>query len=159
MKSIKKIALLAIVLGCVFVLGQYHIVRDGHGLSLVKKEKFGFNQTWVDTRDWTIMDYARNPSISKEKMTDTWTRWKESADDHLQSLTDLFDEALNRDSLSSSQSKMQVNKLKDDAQKQLKSLRKKLEDKEIDFKVFEQEYEKVRSWTTKRIADLEATNN
>lgn len=49
----------------VFYAGSYRFIRADEALYRVPKEAFGFDQTYVDTREWGPREFAENPRIAR----------------------------------------------------------------------------------------------
>ena len=49
----------------VYYAGSYRFIRAEEALYRVPKDAFGFEQTYVDTRDWGPREFAQNPKIAR----------------------------------------------------------------------------------------------
>ncbi|MCB1043218.1 MAG: hypothetical protein KDC35_09775 [Acidobacteria bacterium] len=148
----KFIALTVLLLAIAVFFGNYHVVRDKQGLQLVKKSEFGFKETWLDTRDWSPLDYIKHADVSKELAKKHWSDLKRQFESGWDTVTKKFEDVANdipEDSLV---------KLQNQAQHKFDELKQRWERQEIDRATLERDLEKVKDWVDERIAELESLN-
>ncbi|MEZ6183802.1 MAG: hypothetical protein R3F62_02205 [Planctomycetota bacterium] len=59
-------AALLLVGAAVLYLGNTRFIRDEKAVYRVPKASFGFEQTYVDVRQWGPREYAQNPEIAAQ---------------------------------------------------------------------------------------------
>lgn len=60
----KKIILGFLLASVIFALLSYHLIITDKGIELERKEELGFQYTYINTKGWSVDDYARNPEIA-----------------------------------------------------------------------------------------------
>jgi hypothetical protein len=60
----KKIILGFLLASGLFALLSYRLIITDKGIELERKEELGFQHTYINTKGWSIDDYARNPEIA-----------------------------------------------------------------------------------------------
>src|SRR5690606_39050212 len=64
MKTLFRLIILVLLLaGWAFLAAALHVVRTPSTLTIVTKERFGFADTYVDTRTWTIAEVESHPAV------------------------------------------------------------------------------------------------
>lgn len=65
----------------VWFFGTTTFVKTDKETFRMKKPSFGLSQTYVDTRDWGLIDYLDNPHIAKELIARGYSDIKEKLKD------------------------------------------------------------------------------
>lgn len=74
MKKIIVILFLLVICGggLFLFIYNFHLVKTKDGFHVFQKEKPGLAETYLNTEDWNVLDYARYPTISKSLISDSW---------------------------------------------------------------------------------------
>lgn len=82
LKKIKLIIILAIIIivlgGGAWFFGTHTIVKTDKEYVLLEKESFHFQHAYLDTREWSISDYADHPEILKGLIAKGYDELKEN---------------------------------------------------------------------------------
>lgn len=154
MKRIKWLLILVLFGAGIFFYGAYHVVSKDGSFTLVAKEKFSMQGTWIDVDDWNLIDYSRNPHISSELMKKHWSDMKRQIGNSFDDLKKIVDQRM-EDLGGSEIEHEQLRKIRETAAERLKDLQGRLESREISWSAFEQEYDKIKGWTIQQIDKIE----
>ena len=148
-KNMKRLFVLAVVaVGLIAFAGAYQVVRTEGGYHFIRKKEFGFGSLMVDTRDWKLTDWVKNPDlgmalgdIKLEEMQDKASRSWDSFSKNVDKWVKDAGKHINTDSASKD-----LERLRKDAAKEYGKLAKKLENGKIDTKDFEKKMGELEDW-------------
>ncbi len=137
---------------------NYRVIHAKDGLHLVKKNDWTWDKTWVDTRDWTAMDFLREQEIGeqlaeikwrdlKDGLADAWDDLSRQLDDWSKELA--FDER-------SDQFREQWQKLRAEAKQRYDALKKQLDDRDINRARFNELLQQLNGWMTEQYEKMKA---
>ena len=152
-KNIKRLMVVAVaVIALVVFTGAYQIVRTEGGYHLMRKKEFKMSAPVLDTRDWKLSDWVKNPEISKlrldemkDKATDGWKKFSKKVDGWVEDAG----KKLDGDSVSK-----ELARLQERASEEHRKLAKKLREGKIDTKEFEKKMDELGDWFQKKIDQL-----
>lgn len=62
----------------VWFLGTHTVIFTDDGVKMSSKGRFGFDDLFVDVRDWSPLEYARNPRIATDLGIQEIRDWQQS---------------------------------------------------------------------------------
>ena len=139
-----------------FVYGSYYIVRTTNGYQLIEKKAFAFSGTMQDTREWSPMDYLKNPDVTKGLAKEKWSKLKETFSEGWSQFSDGFEKQV---------AKLEADSWPDKAKEELKDLRKairkkydalleKLEKQDLSKEAFEKKVKELNEWSDRELEKL-----
>lgn len=149
------IILIFVMVSTIFI-GFFQLVRTESGYHLIRKKEFGLSVQVVDTRDWNILDWARNSDIStaiadiklkelRNKAEDGWRDFTKRSEQWLDDLGTKAEE---------SAVKKRIDVLQSEAKKRYDTLSEQLQKEKIDRKTFEQNLNDLEAWFQKQVDKL-----
>lgn len=154
-----RLAVMMILLaGVGFFLLAYQVIQTDSGFHVVKKDNWGWDQTWVDTRDWNAVDYLKNAGISKKLAQIEWDKFGDRAQQQWQKLQKKMDEAFegrDMDDLSSKAQKKLAD-LRASAQKKYDALEKQFQNGDFSWEAFQKKIAQLEAWLNKQIEGIRA---
>ncbi|PIE01324.1 MAG: hypothetical protein CSA81_12125 [Acidobacteria bacterium] len=137
----KFIFFIVFVAVALIVAGNYQLVKSSSGFHVLEREDWGFSDCYVNTTDWSALDFAKNPRISTELFKDHFQAllsdtkkgvqnwWKDVSKDknmpELQNIKKEFDSALDQLNRALKNNEIDIEKYKS----KLKELKQKTERK------------------------------
>lgn len=123
---LRSLVALLVLGACLWGAASYSLVRSPQGFHMLRKPKLTFADTFLDTRDWSLLDYARHADVSRElarlRLQDLRTAfgdfWKGMEDDAEAFLQGMSENARTKFTREAREIRNRVEKSMEDLQKQ-----------------------------------------
>lgn len=144
-----------VLIGLAFVFGNYRIVQTDDGFHMMKKKEFGITIGIVDTRNWTVKDFLKNPEIGAEVGKLKLKNLQKSAERNWNKLSDKIDdmfEGVDSDlEEAGSKAKQEADKIRRKARKKYDQLVDDYKDNDINWDTFQKKLAELGDWAEKEI--------
>lgn len=155
---------LAVLLGAgilAFVLGNYYLVRTEDGFHLIGKEGFSLEETVVDTRDWSPVDWLKNKEISMGLTKVKWEEFKGKAAKRWENFSKNLEKELNDLDLddTSDKAKKKIDDVRKATRRKYEELVKRLEKEEITWENFQKKMDELNKWAAAEIEKIKKKLN
>lgn len=150
-RCMTRLAILAVVgaVGLWFV-GAYRVVQTKNGVHLIRKSHWSFDQSYVDTRNWDLLDYVKNAELTQELGKIRLEEWRSAFKDYwtdLQSEVESYVQGLNEKD--QGEFRRQFRDLQTEVQRKIDSLQEKWDKKELDTESYQRQMEQLEKWARK----------
>ena len=158
MKWMIRFGLFALVVGgiLVFVMGNYYLVRTESGFHFIGKDGFSLEETVVDTRDWSPLDWMKNKKITTGLAKVKWENFKGKAAKKWENFSKELERELDDLDLekSSDKAKAKIDDLRRASRKKYDDLLKRLENDDLSWEIFQKKVDELSEWTRKEIESI-----
>ena len=156
MKKLKWIVVVGLICGSIYLLGSYYLVRTKSGFKVVEKTKFGFASIYVDTTDWTPMDYIREPDIRGALVGDKLKDLKNTAAESWKDFSTKFEQFVKDQELddTSRKAKKEIDLIKKATRKKFEELETSWKKKEISADAFKKKLAELKRWSEQELDKL-----
>lgn len=146
------------VLGLVglYFVGAYHVVHSTQGWHMIKKEKWTFSDTFLDTRDWGWVDFLKNPRVASELGKARMEQWKEQAKGLWNDVLDTKNEWLeDLDEVDRKAVEDNLNRIKEQFENKAKELQETMEKQDWDTEKMEKKMQELNQWAQQELKRLQ----
>ncbi|CAM2007159.1 hypothetical protein [Acanthopleuribacter pedis] len=156
--AVRLAVLMTLLVGTAVFLLAYQVIQTDSGFHIVQKDDWGFDKTWVDTRDWNAVDYLKNTDISKKLAKIEWEKFGDRAQAQWQKLQKTMDEAFEGQDMDdlSAKAKEKLADLRHAAQKKYDKLEKQFQNGDFSWESFQKKVAELEAWLDKQIEKLRA---
>ncbi len=157
MKWMFRLSLLLLILvGSIYVMGNYQIVRTKEGYEFIEKENFKMGEMVVDTRDWGPIEWLKHRDLFAAMTRKKLKNLEKTLSESWSSFSAKFEKQVDE---------MDLDKKSDKVEKQLEDLRKQAKQKyddlgrrlakqEITWDGFVKRMDELKQWTENEIRDI-----
>jgi len=138
-KFVFFVIFVAIALG---IAGNYQLIRSSSGFHVIERDKWGFSDFYVNTTEWSPLDFAKNPRISSELFSDQFQALFSDTRKGVQSWWD---------GLSNDKNIPELKKIKKEFDSGLESLNKALKDNKLTIDKYKDQLKKLKKDTESKI--------
>ena len=150
-RCMTRLAILAVLAGVgIWFLGAYRVVHTKNGIHLIHKSHWGLDQSYVDTRKWTLLDYVKNAELTQELGKIRLEEWRSAFKDYwtgLQSDVESYVDGLNEKD--QGEFRRQVRDLQTEVQHKVEQLQEKWDKQELDTESYQKQMENLEKWARK----------
>lgn len=158
----RKIFILILLLfigSSIFFFWQFHIVRTDDGIKIFSKEKGTFANTFLDSTEWGLLDYARFPKITQNLISKKISSLNKELNNSMQDLKRSYQQTIDQiydNKKASKELQQQINEIQNEFNRKWKNLEKQLDDAHSEQKIQElsREKDQLVHWLKNEIDNL-----
>lgn len=157
MKWIYSLGLLSVlVVGSVYVMGSYQIVRTDEGYEFVEKKSFKLGKVVVDTRDWGPTEWFTNRELLADVTRKKFKHVEKKVSENWSSFSGKLEKQIDDLKLDKKSKKVekQLEALRHKTKQKFEQLDRQREKKEITWEGFTERMEELKKWTENEIREI-----
>lgn len=148
--------LMLLVIGSLYVMGSYQVVRTKEGHEFVERESFKLGETYVDTREWGPIEWIKHPDLLAALTRKKLKKVEKSLSENWSSFTTKFEAQVDDFDLDKKSDKVakQLDQVRHKAKQKYDALGRQLAKKEITWDGFEKRMDELKKWTEHEISEI-----
>lgn len=147
---------LIVIIGFVWFLGQYKIVRTEDGFHSIRNKDWKFSTDIVDTRDWKLSDYWENSQVATELARLKFKNLRSQLSERWQDLSEEIETFTDKHDLKqgTTEAREKLAWLKEEARKRYQALLEDMEKGDINMDSFQKKVKQLSDWADTQVGKI-----